>query len=1021
MNHSWNTFASFKTYVSALPTTVEKGNYFAVFSMFMLKYYPIFNYNIEELYMYKDFPENEKKAYFLHLQDKGTDLVIQKKASYTTIGEDQRPNKYLAVQCKFLTDEAYCYSDKGLATFLDDATRLRGGVYISTQEKYTDFKGSENLSQRPLTQICMPDIRRLEEKYPELMSQVFDATWAYLNQMNQVYQPKNYNDKLRPYQELCIDKSIQYFGTNNKGQLTMATGSGKTICARNIVERNLNPSKSKHRIVWVVPKLCLVSQNLEIFAQNQQTYIINFCSIKDKVEKHMADKTTDIAMLSQYMDFFEHNDFTKLIISVTYASVQKLLDVFENKNNFFDFIVWDEAHMLAGTSNMSIWFYKNKLSNCVEKQLFLTATPIILTLEHRKNKNQKFVSMDNKELFGNVIFNYSMRQGINEKYLADYNIIVPVASTIDIKTMFVYIKQNHQDIFPHNEAETDDLLKVYWRDLLNAFIIKDAFDRGCRKILSFSIYLKNAHMIAKLLHLLYRIEGEEIFCLVISHKTTLIPQLLKTFERTDKKAVILSSRVLTTGIDVPNVDAICISDPFQSEVIIKQMIGRGTRIHGDKVLNILLGVLAREDEDFDNSDFSIIRNVLFSLNSTDPSLIEQLQIIENKRLQIIGIKPKLGQFMAEEQNNITPIFNIHDYISEWRTQLLSSTEPTSTVEDKFTELIKWINNKRRVPRLMGPERRQEIINRGEDPKEVDIEAKHFWFMRDRKYENQTQDVKQKLNECVYYMKWIEKKEAKPIDKYENLIVWLNTNKRIPRKLNPKEREKLCAQGENMEELRVEQTFRNLIMDHKYDTLDVEVRTLLDSCLIYTQWRNQTTGNRNNTPFENKYQELVGWIEQNKRMPKVIPPAKRTQLINEGGNAEHINKEAMLANFMYEPKNQYANQPFDIKKILETCEIYMKWTLPSTVKEDNSQFRVRELIQWINKTKRMPRKLTGKRKEELFMNGENMDDLTAEMLLYSYNIKHKYENYTEDIRKLLDECVVYTNWRLNNEKINAKRL
>src|SRR5690606_6734131 len=221
--------------------------------------------------------------------------------------------------------------------------------------------------------------------------------------------------------------------------------------------------------------------------------------------------------------------------------------------------------------------------------------------------------------------------------------------------------------------------------------------------------------------------------------------------------------------------------------------------------------------------------------------------------------------IAEEKNKIETVFDIQERISTWRTQLLTTSDSNpKSMEEKFSELIAWINAHKRVPRLMGPDRRKEIQEKGETEEEVEIEAKLFWFMRDRKYQNQSEKIKEMLKMCPYYMKWIEKKETRPVDKYDHFIEWVNTNQRIPRKLNPAQREKLCKEGANMEELKTEQTFRNLTMDYKYDTLNDDIKSRLNNCLIYTEWRKKTTVSRINMSYDEKFKELVQWIEENHR-------------------------------------------------------------------------------------------------------------------------------------------------------------
>lgn len=248
------------------------------------------------------------------------------------------------------------------------------------------------------------------------------------------------------------------------------------------------------------------------------------------------------------------------------------------------------------------------------------------------------------------------------------------------------------------------------------------------------------------------------------------------------------------------------------------------------------------------------------------------------------------------------------------------------------------------------------------------------------------------------------------NKFDELIIWINKNERVPKRITPAVKTKLIASGVSLEDVEQEKVFYNFIIEHKYETADHDVQVRLDTCPAYMQWNNKLKASRIGMSYEDRYNELVDWITKNNRLPRILKPAKRAQLIESGMNVEEVNTESTLGTFMYDSKNKYENQPEEIRSILNKCPIYMSWSRSLTTQPDS---KVKELIQWIEQNNRIPRKLEPKRRAELVASGQETEEvLVKELGYYNYCSRNKYETHSDDAKKLLDECEIYTKWRLS---------
>ncbi len=200
----------------------------------------------------------------------------------------------------------------------------------------------------------------------------------------------------RYYQQIAINRTVEAIAKGQKRiLLTMATGTGKTYTAFQIIYR-LWKSGTKKRILFLADRNALIDQ----------TKRGDFRHFKDKmtvIRNKQIDKSFEIylALYQGLTNYDEDKDAYR-----------------EFSKDFFDLIVIDEAHRGSAAEDSAWREILDYFSNATH--IGLTATP----------KETKEVS--NTEYFGEPIYTYSLKQGIEDGFLAPYKVI-RVGLNIDLE------------------------------------------------------------------------------------------------------------------------------------------------------------------------------------------------------------------------------------------------------------------------------------------------------------------------------------------------------------------------------------------------------------------------------------------------------------------------------------------------------------------------------------------------------------------------------------------------------------
>ena len=392
-------------------------------------------------------------------------------------------------------------------------------------------------------------------------------------------------NKPRYYQTIAINRTCEAIAKGQKRiLLVMATGTGKTYTAFQIIHR-LKKAGLKRKILYLADRNMLIDQTM---TQDFQP----FTKIMTKIENRKMDSSFEIymALYQQLTDGQGMNIFKQF------------------SEDFFDLIIVDECHR-GSAADDSNWkkileYYKSAT------QIGLTATP--------KETNE----ISNIQYFGEPIYTYSLKQGIDDGFLAPYKVI---RVNLD-KDLVGYRPEAGKRDVNGNIIEDDEI--YYQSDMDKRIIIDERTQAVAKRVTEF---LKNTNRFNKTIVFCIDIEhAERMRQALINENNDMIAEnpnyimritgdnqigkaQLENFIDVEEKypTIVTTSKLLTTGADCKTCKLIVLDSNINSMTEFKQIIGRGTRIREDydktyfTIMDFRNASRLFSDPDFDGEPVSI--------------------------------------------------------------------------------------------------------------------------------------------------------------------------------------------------------------------------------------------------------------------------------------------------------------------------------------------------------------------------------------------------------------------------------
>ena len=393
-------------------------------------------------------------------RDTGVDLVATNKTqrlnqlnSGAGAGAGAAPS-FTAIQCKFFRPNHYIPSsqvDSFTASLArvgtDGVTKLfSAGLFVYTGRLSEQV---ENLLLQCQTQIQTLGRSELEDA---------NVDWAGYLKSGEL---SITHAVLRSYQQEALTAVLKGFQNNDRGQLIMACGTGKTFTALKIAEAL---TQNRGFVLYLVPSLALLNQTLLEWKRQSSVPFTALAVCSDrKVGKAgndndfagflrpsellvpastNGDKLVDKLIESYYEARLSRKPIAGMtVFFATYQSLGVIHEAMANCSFInFDLIICDEAHRTAGSylnadkaadgSSESIFtrIHDNSYVSGT-KRLYMTATPKVygeLAKAQEEAGEAVLYSMDDINKFGPVFYTLNFSKAISLGCLVDYKVLVLV-------------------------------------------------------------------------------------------------------------------------------------------------------------------------------------------------------------------------------------------------------------------------------------------------------------------------------------------------------------------------------------------------------------------------------------------------------------------------------------------------------------------------------------------------------------------------------------------------------------------
>jgi type I restriction enzyme R subunit len=371
----------------------------------------------------------------------------------------------------------------------------------------------------------------------------------------------------RYYQDIAVERVLEAVAADRQRiLLTLATGTGKTFIAFQIAWKlfqsrwNLSGEPSRRpRILFLADRNILADQAYNAFSAFPEDAMVRIAP-EDIRKKGRVPKNGSL-----FFTIFQ----TFMSGPPKDGSPSPYFG--EYPPDFFDFIVIDECHR-GGANDESNWrgildYFQPAV------QLGLTATP--------KRKD----NVDTYAYFGDPVFIYSLKQGINDGFLTPFK-VKQISTTLD---EYIYtpddqlIEGEVESGKRYLETDFNRIIEIREREAYRVKLFLEQIGPS-EKTLVFCASQDHALAVRDLINQMKASQDPNYCQRVTANDGELGEQHLRDFQDNEKTTptILTTSQKLSTGVDARNIRNIVLMRPINTMIEFKQIIGRGTRLYEGK-------------------------------------------------------------------------------------------------------------------------------------------------------------------------------------------------------------------------------------------------------------------------------------------------------------------------------------------------------------------------------------------------------------------------------------------------------
>ncbi len=615
---------------------------------------PLFSKRFSKVWLWSEWPGQKRD------HDDGIDLVAQ-----------ESDGGVCAIQCKFYGEDKYI-DRKAIDSFLVSSARkpFTSRIFVSTTERWSSS------AEKILADQQVP-VQRIG--IAELEASPFDWLRYDPDHPDQLF--RRNKKEIRAHQREAIDDVKAGFksaGSNGRGKLIMACGTGKTFTALCVAEEIVEPSGV---VLFCVPSLSLLSQSLRAWSADARRpiYALAVCSdaqsTKSDEDIHIYDlalpATTRPEQIAEHLDCARAeaaNEKNALIVVFsTYQSLERVAGAQDIGAPIFDLAIADEAHRTTGAFDAGEGYTGFTLIHDAtrlkaKKRLYMTATPRLYTpraKEKASSTNVVLCSMDDETIYGPEFHRLNFGRAVERDLLSDYRVVVLMVDE-------AFTNEAAHDVLTDEEGpiKLEDAARLVgcWRGLSKRSVHEEdfAFDPvPMRRAVAFSTRIAYSKRLARALPALVE-NAREVGIDGVSVGVRHVDGTMGAIERDQALSwlredpedqscrVLTNARCLSEGVDVPALDAVMFLNPRRSQVDVVQGVGRVMRKsegkkYGYVIVPVPVSAGADPETALDSDNgYEVVWQVLQALRAHDDRFdaeINKLDLQKSRsgRISVIGV------------------------------------------------------------------------------------------------------------------------------------------------------------------------------------------------------------------------------------------------------------------------------------------------------------------------------------------------------------------------------------------------
>ena len=405
----------------------------------------------------------------------------------------------------------------------------------------------------------------------ELWAKTFVKTNAWRDRFALIsFEDKGGSHPSRYYQDIAVERAMEAIADKKQRiLLTLATGTGKTFIAFQIAWKlyhsrwNLSREPTRRpRILFLADRNILANQAFNAFSAFEDKSPGSCVRISPDEIRRAGRPPTNGSIFFTIFQTFMTGSTPEGEPSPYFG---------EYPPDFFDFIVIDECHR-GGANDEGNWRgILEYFSPAV--QLGLTATP-------KREEN-----VDTYRYFGEPVFIYSLKEGINDGFLTPFR-IRQIQTTLDeyvVAPDDTVIEGQAEAGKRYIEADFNKIIEIKEREAFRVKLFMEQINQK-EKTIVFCATQDHALAVRDLINQMKTSKDPNYCQRVTANDGELGEQHLRDFQDNEKTipTILTTSQKLSTGVDARNIRNIVLMRPIRKLIEFKQIIGRGTRLFDGK-------------------------------------------------------------------------------------------------------------------------------------------------------------------------------------------------------------------------------------------------------------------------------------------------------------------------------------------------------------------------------------------------------------------------------------------------------